>query len=113
MSVITNKDRINENNDRINRLIELIKKKALSSNPKYATTEAEMDDLLTDKNIGKVVKYLGALVETPSVGGKYEKNALYIIAEGEREVIENPTAIGDEVTRIYFDTTNSKVVLLI
>lgn len=248
---ITNKDRINDNNDRINRLIELVKQKALTSNPKYATTEAEMDAMLTDRNVGKIVKYIGAPVGTPFVvgdtvdklyfntdvrpdfdaikasstvikgadihgdwanayftlyvtgevpagtaenyfgffdmsevqeglfviaddemrnmvyisqdisadvtgseaieggwqmdsieasalwprndstptwvvqqlggqdlwgsyiskepftSGKYEKNALYIIAEGEREVIENPTAVGDEVTQVYFDTTKS------
>lgn len=230
MSVITNKDRINENNDRINRLIALVKQKALTSNPKFATTEDEMDAMITDKHVGKVVKYLGEaeLVGTPpavgdtidklyfntsvtpdlsvfdygesglinlvagssdftmqlgdmsiassgqmtghymfspidntiifsdfeatnmgismgwnttiaenngvwsfgyestidevnqqdlwssfiskepfAAGGKYEKNALYIIAEGESEVIENPTAVGDEVTQIYFDTTKS------
>lgn len=244
MSVITNKDRINENNDRINRLIALVKQKALTSNPKFATTEDEMDAMITDKHVGKVVKYLGegggAAVGTPiavgdtidalyfntsvtpdfdafsyeydetsdglrirqatilnlasyedaltavyqstdsgylqmiasgsyifyvngsgvvnglevttenagvaafgwqmdtfdmtqyadqsefsnrtvtsvnnqdyiskepfAAGGKYEKNALYIIAEGESEVIENPTAVGDEVTQVYFDTTKS------
>lgn len=243
MSVITNKDRIDENNNRINRLIELVKQKALTSNPKYATTEEEMDAMLTDKNIGKVVKYIGAPVGTPPVVGdvvnklyfntditpnfeaikasssiikgadihqdfsyayfalkletehgeeaylgfqdmsemqeglwalmlfgsdgiiylsqdvpaeitggegisagwqmdsinvqeafgeevsvtqiggqnlwssyiskepftdsKYEKNALYIVTEGEREIIENPTAVGDEVTQIYFDTTKT------
>ena len=248
MSVITNKDRINENNDRINRLIALVKQKALTSNPKFATTEDEMDAMITDKHVGKVVKYLGegggVAVGTPiavgdtldklyfntsvtpdfdalsyeydetsdgmrtrsvtilnlasyegalvinrmsgdnghaeiiasgsmqfyingegnvggmemtpetfgltafgwqtdifdmtqyadqsefsdttvatvnqqdlwgsyiskepfAAGGKYAKNALYIIAEGESEVIENPTAVGDEVTQIYFDTTKS------
>lgn len=237
MSVITNKDRINDNNDRINRLIELVKQKALTSNPKYVTTEEEMEAMLTDKNIGKVIKYLGGsdgaaigtpfaegdvvekiyfntdiepdlsqldftgvdgfltllqighdfgalvamdighlngdgstgyclgyqdsnlgqvylyasedFIDTIGIGkgwnttaitdgaltistsetvdaveqsevwssfiskepfvanGKYEKNALYIVAEGEREVIENPTAVGDEVTQIYFDTTKT------
>ena len=77
MSIITNKDRIAENNDKINRLIELAKQKGLTSNPKQATTEAEMDAMITDKNVGKVVKYLG------ESGGKYEKDALYIIAEGD------------------------------
>ena len=77
MSVITNKDRITENNDRINRLIELAKQKDLTSNPKQATTEDEMTAMITDKNVGKVVKYLG------ESGGKYEKDALYIIAEGD------------------------------
>ena len=43
----------------------------------------------------------------PFAGGKYEKNALYIIEKGEREVIENPTAVGDEVTQIYFDTSKN------
>ena len=256
MSVITNKDRIDENNNRINRLIELVKQKALTSNPKYATTEEEMDAMLTDKNIGKVVKYIGTPVGTPPavgdvvdklyfniditpnfeaikndstvikgaeihgdwanayftlyvtgevpagtaenyfgffdmsevqeglfviadeqldnmvyisqdisadvtgseaieggwqmdsieasvlwprndatpdwtvqqlggqnlwssyiskepfVGGKYEKNALYIVAEGEREIIENPTAAGDEVTQVYFDATKSNEEIL-
>ena len=77
MSAITNKDRITENNDKINRLIELAKQKGLTSNPKQATTEDEMDAMIADKNVGKVVKYLG------ESGGKYEKNALYIIAEGD------------------------------
>lgn len=253
MSVITNKDRINENNDRINRLIALVKQKALTSNPKFATTEDEMDAMITDKHVGKVVKYLGegggVAVGTPiavgdtldklyfntsvtpdfdalsyeydetsdgmrtrsvtilnlasyegalvinrmsgdnghaeiiasgsmqfyingegnvggmemtpetfgltafgwqtdifdmtqyadqsefsdttvatvnqqdlwsgyiskepfASGGKYEKNALYIIAEGESEVIENPTSVGDEVTQVYFDTTKSNEEIL-
>lgn len=71
---ISNKDRINENNDRINNLIALVKQKALTSNPKFAATEDEMDAMINDKNVDKIVKYLGE-------GDKYEKNALYIIAE--------------------------------
>lgn len=83
MSVITNKDRINENNDRINRLIELVKQKALTSNPKYVATEEEMEAMLTDKNIGKVVKYLG---------------------ESNGTAVGTPFAAGDAIEKIYFNT---------
>lgn len=83
MSVITNKDRIDENNNRINRLIELVKQKALTSNPKYVTTEEEMEAMLTDKNIGKVIKYLG---------------------ENGGAAVGTPFAVGDAVEKIYFNT---------
>lgn len=73
MSAMNNKDRINENNDTINRLTELIKQKTLGRNPRLARTEDEMNAMLTDKNVGKVVKYLGedggAIVRTPIVAG--------------------------------------------
>ena len=81
MSEITNKDRINENNDRINSLIELVKQKALTSNPKYVATEEEMEAMLTDKNIGKVVKYLG------------ESEA----------AVGTPIAVDDAMSSVYFD----------
>lgn len=81
MFAMNNKDRINENNDTINRLAKLVKQKALSSNPKLARTKDEMSAMLTDKNIGKVVKYLG------------ESEAAVGI----------PIAVDDAMSSVYFD----------
>lgn len=81
MSVMNNKDRINENNDTINRLTKLVKQKALTSNPKLARSEEEMSAMLIDKNVGKVVKYLG------------ESEAAVGI----------PIAIDDAMSSVYFD----------
>ena len=47
-----------------------------------ATTEEEMNELLTEENIGKSVKYTGETVER----------------------VELPYAVGDEITSVYFDT---------
>lgn len=47
-----------------------------------ATTEEEMNELLTEENIGKSVKYTGETVKK----------------------VELPYAVGDEITSVYFDT---------
>ena len=47
-----------------------------------ATTEEEMNELLTEENIGKSVKYTGETVKK----------------------VELPYAVGDEITSAYFDT---------
>lgn len=45
-------------------------------------------------------------------GGAYEKDALYLIAEGGGSSDGNPTAVGDNVTEFYFDTTKSNEEIL-
>ena len=47
-----------------------------------ATTEEEMNELLTEENIGKSVKYAGETLKK----------------------VELPYAVGDEITSVYFDT---------
>lgn len=47
-----------------------------------ATTEEEMNELLTEENIGKSVKYTGETVKK----------------------VQLPYAVGDEITSVYFDT---------
>ena len=55
-----------------------------------ATTEEEMNELLTEENIGKSVKYTGETVER----------------------VELPYAVGDEITSVYFDTEFDLVTFL-
>lgn len=68
---------------------------SISDNPIIATTEAEMDSLMTDENLGKVIRYEGA-------NGKYTNGELYLVSTD--EVIEqyyilptasNPASVAD------------------
>lgn len=73
-----------------------------------AKTEAEMNALLTEENVGALVTYTG------EGGGAsaYEKDALYLISESSGSADGNPTAVGDNVTQVYFDTTKSNEEIL-
>ena len=58
--------------------------------PLEISTEEEMDAFITLENIGRYVKYMG----TASQGGGTPAPV-------------NPIAIGDEITKLYFDTTKT------
>lgn len=80
----------NSNMKKIDDAIGELRKKSFIVN-----TEEELNALLTEENLGKTVSYNGAL---------------YVIAEGGGT--ENPTAVGDNVTEVYFDATKSNEEIL-
>lgn len=65
----------------------------------YNTTVAYIGQSVSQDVWGKYISK-----EPFAGGGAYEKDALYLIAGSGSE---NPTAIGDTVTNVYFDTTKS------
>lgn len=110
MSAMNNKDRINENNDTIKRLTELVKQKTLGRNPRLARTEDEMNAMLTDKNVGKVVKYLGedggAIVRTPIVAGDtIDKLYFNTSVEPDLSVFDFSTSPSLEIIDLATDNT--------
>lgn len=64
-----------------------------------AKTEAEMNALLTEENVGALVTYTGK----SGGDGAYEKDELYIITKSENAPIE----VGDTLNDIYFNTNLS------
>lgn len=75
----------NSNMKKIDDAIGELRKKSFIVN-----TEADLNALLTEENLGKTVSYNGAL---------------YVITEGGSS--NAPIAVGDTIDKIYFDTTKS------